>query len=260
MNTGTKRDPDEDFVETKKTKSISLWSLPPLLVFQLKRFKTVQRRRRRAYSYKLNNFIEFPVDCLDLKTFLASEMHVDSEEEQEEEEEEKKEKKKKPPTEAELARQRKLKVLEAQTDVLLKHQPETLSRDCTQYELFAVCNHRGAIGGGHYYTYAKSPMDGKWRVYNDTKVYDIDSKKKIVTKNAYLLFYQRKDIIGKSLSELYPNAPQEISRLSKSCDVEAFKAATWDKPKETEASQSSFFGRSNWSPFSLDGSSSCVLS
>ena len=49
--------------------------------------------------YKLNNFIEFPVDCLDLKTFLASEMHVDSEEEQEEEDEEKKEKKKKPPTE-----------------------------------------------------------------------------------------------------------------------------------------------------------------
>ena len=52
----------------------------------------------------------------------------------------------------------------------------------TKYELFAVCNHRGAIGGGHYYTYAKSPMDGKWRVYNDTKVYDIDSKKRLSRK------------------------------------------------------------------------------
>ena len=144
---------------------------------------------------------------------------------------------------------------------LYKPYPLTDTRNTgTKYELFAVCNHRGAIGGGHYYTYAKSPMDGKWRVYNDTKVYDIDSKKRIVTKNAYLLFYQRKDVIGKSLSELYPNAPQEISRLSKSRDVEAFKAATWDKPKETEASQSSFFGRSHWSPFSLDDSSSCVLS
>ena len=73
------------------------------------------------------------MDCLDLKTFLASEMHVDSEEEEEEEDEEEKKRKKKkpPPTEAELSRQRKLKVLEAQTDLLLKHQPETLSRDCT---------------------------------------------------------------------------------------------------------------------------------
>ena len=251
-------------METKKTKSISLWSLPPLLVFQLKRFKTVQRRRRRAYSYKLNNFIEFPIECLDLKTFLAPEMHVDSEEEAEEEEERedkvKKRETKKQLSEAEISRRRRLNVLKAQTDLLLKHQPETLSRDCTQYELFAVCNHRGAIGGGHYYTYAKSPMDSKWRVYNDTKVYEIDSKKDIVTKNAYLLFYQRKDTVGKSISQLYPNAPPEISRLSKARDVEAYKSATWDKPKETESSQSSFFGHSNWSPFTLHDNSSCVLS
>jgi hypothetical protein len=158
----TKRDPDNDFVETKKTKTISLWSLPPLLVFQLKRFKTVQRRRRRAYSYKLNNLIEFPVDCLDLKTFLADEMHVDSaddgDDDDDDDDNEKKNKQKKkstqkPLSETEMKRRRHMKVLQDQTEILLKHQPETLSRDCTQYELFAVCNHRGAIGGGHYYTY-----------------------------------------------------------------------------------------------------------
>jgi hypothetical protein len=89
-------------------------------------------------------------------------------------------------------------------------------------------------------------------------VYEIDSKN-IVTKNAYLLFYQRKDVAGKSIDQLYPNAPTEITRLSKCRNVEAFKSATWDKPKETEE-HSSFFGRSSWGPFGLGDNSTCVIS
>ena len=50
----------------------------------------------------------------------------------------KEEETKKQLSEAEISRRRRLNVLKAQTDLLLKHQPETLSRDCTQYELFAV--------------------------------------------------------------------------------------------------------------------------
>jgi len=301
----TKHDSESDFVETKKTKTISLWGLPPLLIFQLKRFKTVRRGRRRQYSYKLNNLIDFPIDCLDLKTFLAEEMHVDSEEEKDEDEEEERKRKikkaeTKPLSESELRKRRRLKMLGEQTKILLKNQPETLSRNCkgiplhlqhlssssssrqfllsprthvyslslslflfpsgTQYELFAVCNHRGAIGGGHYYTYAKSSVDGKWRVYNDTKVYEIESIKHIVTRNAYLLFYQRKDLIGKPVESLFPDSPAEITRLNRKVEVEAFKSATWDKPKEMEEGSSSFFGGSGWSPFALDENATCVVS
>lgn len=60
----------------------------------------------------------------------------------------------------------------------------------SNYSLFSVCNHQGATGGGHYFAYCKDP-DGKWRVYNDSSVSDIDERE-VVTKDAYCLFYQKK--------------------------------------------------------------------
>jgi hypothetical protein len=58
------------------------------------------------------------------------------------------------------------------------------------YDLFAVSNHFGGLGGGHYTAYCKDPIDGYWYDCDDSKVNRLDEK--IITKAAYLLFYRKK--------------------------------------------------------------------
>ena len=59
------------------------------------------------------------------------------------------------------------------------------------YDLFAVANHVGGLHGGHYFAYCKNYKNGEWYEFNDSNVDKID-KNKIVTENAYVLFYNRK--------------------------------------------------------------------
>ncbi|XP_043934596.1 ubiquitin carboxyl-terminal hydrolase 4-like [Protopterus annectens] len=60
------------------------------------------------------------------------------------------------------------------------------------YDLIAVSNHYGGMGGGHYTAYAKNKIDQKWYYFDDSSV-SIASEDQIVTKAAYVLFYQRRD-------------------------------------------------------------------
>jgi ubiquitin carboxyl-terminal hydrolase 4/11/15 len=41
------------------------------------------------------------------------------------------------------------------------------------YDLFAVDNHFGGLGGGHYTACAKNFFDGQWYDYNGKRVADI---------------------------------------------------------------------------------------
>ena len=59
------------------------------------------------------------------------------------------------------------------------------------YDLFAVANHVGGLHGGHYFAYCKNYKNGELYEFNDSHVDKID-KDKIVTENAYVLFYSRK--------------------------------------------------------------------
>ncbi len=59
------------------------------------------------------------------------------------------------------------------------------------YDLFAVANHVGGLHGGHYFAYCKNYIENEWYEFNDSNVDKID-KNKIVTENAYVLFYSRK--------------------------------------------------------------------
>ena len=59
------------------------------------------------------------------------------------------------------------------------------------YDLFGVSNHTGSLNGGHYYAYCKNWKDGEWYEFNDSHVSKID-RKKIVSDNAYVLFYIKK--------------------------------------------------------------------
>ncbi|KAK4933268.1 hypothetical protein LTR66_015911, partial [Elasticomyces elasticus] len=59
------------------------------------------------------------------------------------------------------------------------------------YDLIAVDNHYGGLGGGHYTAYAKNAVTGDWHDYNDSHVSRVDPSS-VVAKSAYMLFYRRR--------------------------------------------------------------------
>lgn len=61
------------------------------------------------------------------------------------------------------------------------------------YDLYAVVNHSGGDLGGHYYAYTHNPHNNTWYEMNDSFVGSVDESK-IITRNAYMLFYKRRDV------------------------------------------------------------------
>ncbi|XP_018417100.1 PREDICTED: ubiquitin carboxyl-terminal hydrolase 15 isoform X2 [Nanorana parkeri] len=80
-----------------------------------------------------------------------------------------------------------------------------------RYNLIAVSNHYGGMGGGHYTAFAKNKDDGKWYYFDDSSV-STASEDQIVSKAAYVLFYQRQDTIsGTGFFPLDREVKQEAS-------------------------------------------------
>lgn len=57
-----------------------------------------------------------------------------------------------------------------------------------EYELYAISNHYGGLGGGHYTAYAKNR--DKWFEFNDSSVSSA-SESDLKGSGAYMLFYRR---------------------------------------------------------------------
>ena len=64
-------------------------------------------------------------------------------------------------------------------------------KNYSKYDLFAVSQHYGGMGGGHYTAVCKN-IDGKWYEYDDESCSSI-SQNQVITEAAYVLFYRRKD-------------------------------------------------------------------
>ncbi|KAJ5513702.1 Peptidase C19 ubiquitin carboxyl-terminal hydrolase 2 [Penicillium fimorum] len=62
----------------------------------------------------------------------------------------------------------------------------------TVYDLIAVDNHVGGMGGGHYTAYIKDFVSGAWVYCNDTSAKTVTNMQSIITAGAYLLFYRRR--------------------------------------------------------------------
>lgn len=58
------------------------------------------------------------------------------------------------------------------------------------YELYAISNHYGGLGGGHYTAYAKLVDENRWYHFDDSHVSAVNESE-IKTNAAYLLFYKR---------------------------------------------------------------------
>ncbi|KAE9399579.1 UCH-domain-containing protein [Gymnopus androsaceus JB14] len=143
------------------TKKFDLWSTPDVLVVHLKRFSN-----SRMLRDKIDAFVDFPTEGLDL-TEWAEERRVLS------------------------------KLRENGVDVdsaeLLGERSDggQSSTEPLIYDLFAVDEHIGGLGGGHYRAYAQNHMNNKWYHFDDSFVRESTSDN-AVNANAYLLFYRRR--------------------------------------------------------------------
>ncbi|RQM26208.1 hypothetical protein B5M09_003267 [Aphanomyces astaci] len=61
----------------------------------------------------------------------------------------------------------------------------------TVYDLYAVSEHMGGLGGGHYTAKAMNPRNHKWYSFNDSSTSDTTADDAI-TSHAYVLFYLRR--------------------------------------------------------------------
>ncbi len=63
------------------------------------------------------------------------------------------------------------------------------------YDLFAVSEHYGSLGGGHYTAAARNCITGRWHRFDDSTVTEIDEES-LMTRSAqgaaYILFYARR--------------------------------------------------------------------
>jgi len=89
------------------------------------------------------------------------------------------------------------------TDFILNHklpneyftETENSSKEPTAklfYDCFAVSNHSGGLGGGHYTAYVKCKINDqyKWYDFNDSSVHDQGDN--VVSSSAYVLFFRRR--------------------------------------------------------------------
>jgi hypothetical protein len=60
------------------------------------------------------------------------------------------------------------------------------------YDLFAVSNHMGGLGGGHYNAYVRNHSDGEWWLHDDSSVSRVRHVSDIKSSSAYVLFYSRR--------------------------------------------------------------------
>ena len=138
---------------------------PRVLVLILKRFERKRRSNSnfnmlsaRVMTEKIEDLIAFPIDGLDIAPFCSQRNHVRQHvgQPQEEEEEEK--------------------------DSL--------------YDLFAVCNHYGRAGFGHYTSNVRewrsdNSLGDQWFAIDDEVVQKC-SEREVVSNAAYILFYRKR--------------------------------------------------------------------
>ncbi|XP_023212297.1 ubiquitin carboxyl-terminal hydrolase 31-like [Centruroides sculpturatus] len=150
-------------------KQLSLWTVPDIFVVHLKRF-----RQSSTHRTKLTTLVEFPLMSLDISQFMTS-----------------------------RRQEMPAHIMNGNLNTLSywspwkRHRLQNYSQGDDVYELYAVCNHQGNMLSGHYTGYCKNPVDGHWYLFDDTKVTQIPESK-IVTANAYILFYQKSNLSSSS--------------------------------------------------------------
>ena len=179
-----------------QSKTISFWRVPPILVIHLKRFWHSAHGSR-----KLTAPVDFPVRDLDLRDFLVGSRPAGENA---------------PSAGAESG-----------TRMLAPEETIGLGTFCgtaamseqhpARYNLYAVVNHVGNTGGGHYFAFVRCKGE-QWFRFDDAKVSPLSSSDQVVTPHAYMLFYARTDIDVEnvqlpSVFPLEPMSPEEMDAI-----------------------------------------------
>lgn len=85
-----------------------------------------------------------------------------------------------------------LEELDLSDNILSNKNEYGTNKETIIYELYAVSNHYGNMGFGHYTAFAKNHKTGLWYDFDDSRVSQVDPDS-VITDAAYNLFYQRKD-------------------------------------------------------------------
>jgi hypothetical protein len=136
------------------TKKFEIWKVPDILVVHLKRFSN-----SRMLRDKIDSFIDFPIEGLNLENRVE---------------------------ERSVAR----KLVEQSVDIAELGINTDLEEPLI-FDLIAVDEHMGGLGGGHYRAYCKNPDDSQWYHFDDSHVSKAQATE-AVNSNAYLLFYKRR--------------------------------------------------------------------
>lgn len=96
-----------------------------------------------------------------------------------------------------------------------------ISKQPLIYDLIAVDNHYGGLGGGHYTASVKNFRDNKWYYFNDSRVTPLEDPKECVTGAAYLLFYKKRssnqfaggESVGQFIDKGRNEFEQKLSKL-----------------------------------------------
>ena len=81
------------------------------------------------------------------------------------------------------------------------------------YDLVGVVNHYGFTFEGHYTAFTKNHLTGKWYKCDDEFVDEMDETK-LISSNAYILFYQRRHIERNIKPLLNVSLEDESERIS----------------------------------------------
>jgi hypothetical protein len=160
-------------------------------VVHLKRFSS-----GRISRDKIDSVIDFPIDGLDLTDRVVGAQAIHQLQDEE--------------GDGEDRLMESIGSLDANDDAV--------ESDAPIYDLYAVDNHFGGLGGGHYTAYAKNPDDERWYYFDDSSVRPVRSLDEMKTSAAYLLFYRRRTtrpIGGKSREKV-----RERVRQSEECGEE----------------------------------------
>lgn len=93
------------------------------------------------------------------------------------------------------------------------------------YDCYAVSNHYGGLGGGHYTAYARND-DGAWCHFDDSRVTTGVAENEVVSSAAYVLYYRRMDVqkVGEEKSRIF----------TRSCETEGVRLPSGSIGKRTE--------------------------
>ncbi|KAF2367775.1 Peptidase C19 ubiquitin carboxyl-terminal hydrolase [Trinorchestia longiramus] len=181
-------------------KRLMLWSAPQILVLHLKRFR--QNSLNSNSSSKLNTFVSFPLTDVDISEYVAQRNSYTTCATAKQSITKSSPENCKKKSGANNTDDSKDKTITTVSNVgsgvwspwrkpKRLYQQQQLE-DKHVYDLYAVCNHHGKdLQGGHYTAVCHNPSSGEWYEFDDSRVKQIPEDK-VVTQDAYLLFYQRR--------------------------------------------------------------------